>query len=67
MAFRSVNGIIIPYISIQLPEKLPVRYVPIGPKHNTDIAKNGVEYYLRSKGYHLDQITVSKSVVSLRY
>lgn len=65
--FRSANGIIIPYISIELKEKLPVRHVTIGPKNNIDIAKNGVEYYLRSRGYPLEHITVSKSVVSLRY
>ncbi|AIE59046.1 DUF2971 domain-containing protein [Bacillus methanolicus] len=65
--FRARNGIIIPYIQIYFAEKLPVRHVTIGPKNNIGIAKNGVEYYLRNKGYNLDEITVSKSVATLRY
>ncbi|EIJ82183.1 hypothetical protein PB1_04585 [Bacillus methanolicus PB1] len=65
--FRARNGIVIPYIQIHFVEKLPVRHVTIGPKNNIAIAKNGVEYYLRNKGYNLDEITVSKSVATLRY
>jgi hypothetical protein len=65
--FRARNGIIIPYIPIHFDEKLPVRHVTIGPKNNIAIAKNGVEYFLRNKGYNLEEITVSKSLATLRY
>lgn len=65
--FRARNGVIIPYIEVSLQEKLPISHVTIGPKNNIDIAKSGIEDYLKSKGYDLDRIVVGKSVAALRY
>ncbi|MFC5712955.1 DUF2971 domain-containing protein [Thalassorhabdus alkalitolerans] len=65
--FRASNGVIIPFITIHFPEKLPIKRVTIGPKNNIDIAKAGMEYYLKSKGYETERMVISKSVASLRY
>lgn len=65
--FRARNGVIIPYIAVDFEEKLPLGHITIGPKNNIDIAQKGMEHYVRSKGYDLEQITISKSVATLRY
>lgn len=65
--FRARNGVIIPYIEVSFEENLPISHITIGPKNNIDIAKSGIEHYIRSKGYDLETISVSKSVAALRY
>jgi hypothetical protein len=65
--FREKNGILIPYISVHFEDKLPIKKVTIGPKNNISVAKNGIEYFLRNRGYDLQDITVDKSEVTLRY
>lgn len=65
--FRARNGVIIPYIEVLFEESLPISHITIGPKNNIDIAKSGIEHYVRSKGYNLETISVSKSVAALRY
>lgn len=65
--FRAQNGVIIPYIAIDFQAKLPINHVTIGPKNNVDIAKSGMEHYLRVKGYDMEQVTINKSVAALRY
>lgn len=65
--FRAQNGVIIPYIEVDFEGKLPISHITIGPKNNIDIAKSGIEHYMKSKAYKLEEIMVSKSVASLRY
>lgn len=65
--FRARDGVIIPYIEVAFEEKLPISHITIGPKNNIDIAKSGIEHYVKSKGYGLEKISVSKSVAALRY
>lgn len=65
--FRAQNGVIIPYIALDFNDRLPLSHITIGPKNNIDIAKRGMEHYLRNKGYDIDQLTISKSVAALRY
>ncbi|RAZ75478.1 DUF2971 domain-containing protein [Planococcus halotolerans] len=65
--FRARHGIIIPFIAVELGDILPICHVTIGPKNNIDVAKKGVDYYLKSKGYNLDKVKVSKSIAALRY
>ena len=65
--FRARNGVIIPYTTVEFEQRLPISHITIGPKNNIDIAKSGIEHYLKSKGYELNQITISKSVAALRY
>lgn len=65
--FRARHGVIIPFIAVDFGVKLPIFHVTIGPKNNIDIAKKGMDYYLKSKGYNLQEVTVSKSIAALRY
>lgn len=65
--FRAQNGVIIPYIAVNFAEKLPISHVTIGPKNNIDIAKRGIEQYLKSKGYDMKKVSITKSVASLRF
>lgn len=65
--FRAQNGVIIPYIALDFNGQLPLSHITIGPKNNIDIAKRGMEHYLKSKGYDIEQLTISKSVAALRY
>jgi hypothetical protein len=66
-SFRAQNGVIIPYITVNFKERLPISHITIGPKNNIDIAKRGIEQYLKTKGYDLEKITIQKSVAALRY
>lgn len=65
--FRAQNGVIIPYIAVNFEERLPISHITIGPKNNIDIAKRGVEQYLKTKGYDMKKITIQKSVAALRF
>ncbi|WP_052131584.1 DUF2971 domain-containing protein [Planococcus sp. CAU13] len=65
--FRARHGIIIPFIAVDLGETLPISEVTIGPKNNIDVAQKGMEYYLKSKGFDLKKVKVSKSIAALRY
>ncbi|RNF38725.1 DUF2971 domain-containing protein [Planococcus salinus] len=65
--FRARNGIIIPYITVEFDHKLPISDITIGPKNNIDVAKSGIEHYLKSKGYDLEHVAINKSVAALRY
>lgn len=67
LLFRSQNGIVIPFIMVDFYSKLPISEVTIGPKNNIDVAKSGMEQYLKSKGYNLDEITIGKSIAELRF
>lgn len=65
--FRAQNGVIIPYIAVDFEERLPISHITIGPKNNIDIAKRGMEHYLKSNGFNMKDISISKSVAALRY
>lgn len=67
VSFRAQNGVIIPYIAVNFADKLPISHVTIGPKNNIDIAKRGIEQYLKTKGYDLKQVSITKSVAALRF
>ncbi|MDD2980849.1 MAG: DUF2971 domain-containing protein [Hespellia sp.] len=63
--FREKDGFMIPYIDIQLSEeRLPVKEIMVAPQNHIDLAKNGMEYMMRSKGY---QVKISLSNIKLRY
>lgn len=65
--FRARHGVIIPYTTVEFDHHLPISHITIGPKNNIDVAKSGIEHYLKSKGYDLQKITIGKSVAALRY
>ncbi|SHH56777.1 DUF2971 domain-containing protein [Clostridium intestinale] len=65
--YRTSNGCIIPYIETPINNStlLPLTTITIGPKNNIDIAKSGIEHYIKSIGYK--DIKISKSEIPLRY
>ena len=65
--FRARQGVIIPFITVDFGESLPIAHVSIGPKNNIDVAKKGIDYYLKLKGYDLTRVSVSKSFAALRF
>lgn len=63
--FRAKDGFMLPYIEIPLSEKnLPIEEIMVAPQNHIDLAKNGMEYMLRAKGY---KANVSLSNIKLRY
>ncbi len=63
--FRAKDGFMLPYIEIPLTEGLlPIEEIMVAPQNHIDLAKNGMEYMLRTKGY---QANVSLSSIKLRY
>ncbi len=63
--FREKDGFMIPYIEIQLSDELlPVKEIMVAPQNHIDLAKNGMEYMMQTKGYDVD---VHLSDIKLRY
>ncbi len=63
--FRAKDGFMLPYIEIPLSEKnLPIEEIMVAPQNHIDLAKSGMEYMLRTKGY---KANVSLSNIKLRY
>ena len=63
--YREKDGFLIPYIEIPLSNRLlPIKEVVIAPKNHMDLAKKGVEYMMKEKGYEID---VNLSDIRLRY
>ncbi len=62
---RPSNGILIPFVELQLQEDFVLKQIGIGPKNNLDIANLGVEIFLRQQGYPM--VNVKKSDITLRF
>ena len=63
--FRPKDGFMLPYIEIPLSDRnLPIEEIMVAPQNHIDLAKNGMEYMLQTKGYDAD---VSLSNIKLRY
>ncbi len=64
--FREQTGFLLPYIQVSCASggRLPVRSVTVAPKNHIDLARRGMEYYLRSLGY---EVPVRLSRLKLRY
>ncbi|MBP2642499.1 MAG: hypothetical protein H6Q67_386 [Firmicutes bacterium] len=62
--FRPSNGVIIPYIKVPFKIK-NISSINIGPKNNMDIAKNGLEFFLKNRNLEISDI--NKSKIKLRY
>jgi len=59
------NGILIPYIEINFEQKIPLKYIKIGPRNNVDIAIASIESFLQSNGF--ENVEVTKSDIPLRF
>ncbi len=65
VCFREKDGFMLPYIEIPLSDKsLPIEEIMVAPQNHIDLAKSGMEYMLRTKGYKAE---VSLSNIKLRY
>ena len=65
--FREKDGFFIPYIVINAAGEgglLPIRSITVAPQNHIDLAKKGIEYYLKYYGYDVE---VSLSNIKLRY
>ncbi len=63
--FRPKDGFMLPYIEIPLSDRnLPIEEIMVAPQNHIDLAKNGMEYMLRTKGYTAN---VALSNIKLRY
>ena len=63
-SFREREGVLLPIIKKKLKSIESIRKIIIGPKNNIDIAKRGVQYFMRSKNI---AVNVEKSEIPLRY
>lgn len=63
--YREKDGFMIPYIHIRLSDELlPLKEIVVAPKNHIDLARKGMEYMMREKGY---DAKVSLSSINLRY
>lgn len=63
--FRPKDGFMLPYIEIPLSDRmLPIEEIMVAPQNHIDLAKSGMEYMLRAKGYTAE---VALSNIKLRY
>ena len=71
--YRVKNNILIPYVKAinykndDGDKLLPIKSVTIGPTNFSDIAEEGLTYYLTDIGYNIDSIYIEKSIIPLRY
>lgn len=71
--YRAKNNLLIPYINILVNvnnnsiSRLPVMSIRIGPTNFSDMAKEGLSYYLYDSGYDIENIQVVNSQIPLRY
>ena len=48
--YREKDGFLIPYVQIQLTDKLlPIKEIVVAPKNHIDLAKKGMEYMIAEK------------------
>lgn len=68
--FRTKEQYLIPFISIDIQKKLPIKEIVFSPLcQDPDIVTMGIERLLQEKGYlkTRKEISIRKSSVSLRY
>ena len=63
-SFRSYNGLVKPYIKFPFEPADLISSIMIGPSNHEEIAKQNLEFFLKSKG--LEHIKITKSIMSIR-
>jgi hypothetical protein len=63
VCFRPNRNVLVPYIKLDSRGSLPLKYVRIGPGHDTKLTQRSVEQFLEAKGY---AVPVSPSKVPSR-
>ena len=65
--FRVSKNTFIPYIELNINPKASIQEIRIAPLNKTDIAKKGLEEFLRNKGFSSATEMVKVSAIKLRY
>ncbi|MDO5411122.1 MAG: DUF2971 domain-containing protein [Lachnospiraceae bacterium] len=66
--YREKEGFLLPYMKIRIGKKnelLPIQSIMVAPKNHIDLARKGMEQYLKEAGYR--DIPVNLSKIKLRY
>jgi hypothetical protein len=58
--FRTKGSVIIPYITLPVGPKLPIKFITVGPGSDVELTRKSVERYLRAKGYKNAEVRSSK-------
>lgn len=65
--FRVSKNTFIPYIELNIGPRASIQEIRIAPLNKTDIAKKGLEEFLRNKGFNNATEMVKVSAIKLRY
>lgn len=69
--YRVKGDVLIPYINSNsecyATTRMPLKSVTIGPTNQSDIAKEGIAYFLNDLGYDVKSIEILSSEIPLRY
>ena len=65
MYFKTKNGVIIPYIEVEIPKEA-LKEIIIGPTNKQDLAIESVLHFLSINGYDWKNISVKMSKVPYR-
>lgn len=65
--FRVSKNTFIPYIELNINPRASIQEIRIAPLNKTDIAKKGLEEFLRNKGFNNAAEMVKVSAIKLRY
>lgn len=63
--FRTKNGIIIPYVEIQVPKEA-LKSIVIGPTNKSQLSLQSIIHFLSINGYDLDRIELKSSQIPYR-
>lgn len=63
--FRTKNGIIIPYVEIQVPKEA-LKSIVIGPTNKSQLSLQSIFHFLSINGYDLDRIELRSSQIPYR-
>lgn len=63
--FRNKNGIIVPFVEIEIPKEA-LGSIVIGPTNNSLLTRNSIEKFLSINGYDLNQVEIVSSTVPYR-
>ena len=65
--FRNKNGIIIPFFDVTFKEKRVFKSCNLAPTMPYDLSRTGLETMLKTNGYALEEVSIDKSTIPVRY
>ncbi|NVI84061.1 DUF2971 domain-containing protein [Janthinobacterium sp. BJB401] len=58
--FRTKGSVIVPYITLPVGPRLPIKFITVGPGSDVELTRKSVERYLRAKDYKNAEVRSSK-------